>query len=57
MNKLANTTVMDRRLCPLLRKEITGVQCQLYQGVEYKNSPTCMSCSHRNEVNHGRRKQ
>lgn len=57
MTKSSDTIARNRRSCPLLRKEITGVQCQLYQGVEYKNSPTCVSCSHRNEVNHGRKKR
>ncbi|MDP2898745.1 MAG: hypothetical protein Q8Q12_19580 [bacterium] len=57
MSKSSDTAAKNRRPCPLLKKDITGVQCQLYQGVEYKNSPVCKSCSYRNEVNHGGRKQ
>jgi len=46
-----------KRFCPVIRKKISGFQCQLYQAVEYKKAAACMSCPDRNEVIHGRRKQ
>lgn len=46
-----------KRFCPVIGKKINGVQCQLYQGVDYKMAPACKSCPHRNEAIHGNRKQ
>ena len=45
-----------KRFCAVIKKRITGFQCQLYQGVEYKKYTECMSCRYRNEVTYGRRK-
>jgi hypothetical protein len=46
-----------KMFCPLFKKEINAFQCQLYQGVEYKNAAACMSCVHRNEAVYGQSKQ
>jgi len=46
-----------KMLCPLFKKNINAFQCQLYQGVEYKNAEACVSCPHRNEVVYGQSKQ
>lgn len=54
--RAAGSSPNDKRLCPLFRKNINGVQCQLYQGVEYKRAAACRSCPYRNEATHGGRK-
>ena len=57
MTDAHNSSGDTKRFCPVIKKNISGFQCQLYQGVEYKKAAACMSCPYRNEAIHGRRKQ
>ena len=53
MKPARNSPGEANRFCAAIGKTITGFQCQLYQGVDYKKDPTCMNCSYRNEARDG----